>query len=812
MGSIAAAGKRSSSGRGRRSKAGAGRWVEGLETRTLFAAAIARGSLLDETWINISGTAMTALTSNANYPNHPSGRVLNADFQTLSPNWATNYGERVRGYVLPETSGTYTFTLTGNNTSELYLSTDDTSANEKLIAWTPSAAGHSSPQPTSAPVTLAAGTAYFVELRHKAGTGADTWSVTWTPPGSASAAAIPTSNLAPFGVNTPLPTQASILSTLASGHPRILTSSEQFQWVRQQIATNSQFATWYQNELKKADSILTQPVAQYVLSTDGNILATSRTVLDRVQTLAFVYQIGGDSKYAERAWTELDNAAKFPDWHPSHFLDTAEMTHAFSIGYDWLYSYWTAARKSELSTSIINLGLKPGLSAYQSKQWFFQSTANNWNLVCNGGMTLGALAVANDNATLASQILEYAIPSVLPVMAHFTNGNGGWYEGPGYWGFATEYNVRMMAAMQTALGSAFGLDSVAGVNKTGYYAIYDTGAAGQSFNYADAGSGAIAGPQMFWYGLRYNDPNFDYWERSHMGSTPNTLDLLWYNPAGSDPVTAKLPLDHYFAGESETVDMRSAWNDPNATFVGFKAGQNAQSHGDLDIGDFVLDALGKRWAMDLGSDNYALPGYFDNSKQRWTYYRKRAEGQNTLVINPGSGPDQNLSAKTKMIRTGFGANSSFSIADMTAAYNNVTSVQRGIQLLNGNKDVIVQDEIKAVTGKTLDTWWFMHTQASNITVAADGKSAILTQGTARLWVKILSGPGTAKIAVMPATPLPTSPNPSGQNPNTGIQKLAIHMTGVTSTTLSVMMVPLNPTDTPPTTVPPVTALSTWKAS
>ena len=34
---------------------------------------------------------------------------------------------------------------------------------------------------------------------------------------------------------------------------------------------------------------------------------------------------------------ELRAAAAFPDWNPSHFLDTAEMTHAFAIGYDWLY-------------------------------------------------------------------------------------------------------------------------------------------------------------------------------------------------------------------------------------------------------------------------------------------------------------------------------------------------------------------------------------------------------------------------------------------------------------------------------------------
>ena len=60
--------------------------------------------------------------------------------------------------------------------------------------------------------------------------------------------------------------------------------------------------------------------------------------------------------------------------------------------------------------------------------------------------------------------------------------------------------------------------------------------------------------------------------------------------------------------------MRSDWLDPSAMFVGIKAGTNRVNHSHLDLGTFVLDALGQRWAVDLGGDNYNLPGYFGNKR------------------------------------------------------------------------------------------------------------------------------------------------------------------------------------------------------
>ena len=240
-----------------------------------------------------------------------------------------------------------------------------------------------------------------------------------------------------------------------------------------------------------------------------------------------------------------------------------------------------------------------------------------------------------------------------------------------------------------------------------------------------------------------------------------------------------LPLDKYFR-HAEVATFRGDWKNSNAVFVGFKAGNNRASHGHLDLGSFVLDAQGERWALDLGSDNYNLPGYF--GKQRSTYYRLRAEGHNTLVFNNGDpGPDQNLDAKTQIVRFESKPRRAFAIADLTPAYSkSAQSVRRGIALLN-RSDVLIQDEIDAKPPG--EFWWFMHTPAK---IKLDGSSAILTLGKKQMHARILSPVGATFIALK-AEPLPDSPHPEGQADDSHISKLAVHFKDAQHVRLAILI-------------------------
>ena len=93
-------------------------------------------------------------------------------------------------------------------------------------------------------------------------------------------------------------------------------------------------------------------------------------------------------------------AAAFPDWNPAHFLDTAEMTNALAVGYDWLFDFLSVEDRATIRKAIVDKGLKPGMAVYANKGWWTTAT-HNWSQVCNGGMTAGALAIADEEPELA---------------------------------------------------------------------------------------------------------------------------------------------------------------------------------------------------------------------------------------------------------------------------------------------------------------------------------------------------------------------------------------------------------------------------
>jgi hypothetical protein len=599
----------------------------------------------------------------------------------------------------------------------------------------------------------------------------------------------------------------SLIEGLRAEHPRLMATADDFTALRARVQSDQVSGDWYDSLVVKAEALLTQPVSQYGFPDGRTLLQISRQVLDRTYILAMVYQVGGDERYAERLWEELEAAAAFPDWNPQSFLSTAEMTHAFAIGYDWLYDYWSSVQRQTLSDAIVSMGLQPGLTGYDNGEWW-SNTTNNWNIVTNGGLGMGALAVGDVVPALAEEIITRGL-GFLPTAIGEYAPDGAYPESVGYWAYATRYLVPYIAALETSLGNDFGLKASSGLAETGYFPLYMAGPSGRSFHYYDASGAIQQPPELFWLAEAYEEPVFSWWGSQGSGNSPR--HLLWYDPTYlQTPEEAELPLDKYFR-RSEVVTNRSSWNSPDAVFTGFKAGDNRSNHGDLDLGTFVLDALGVRWAEELGPEDYGVPGYWSDgvNGERWTYYMKRAEGQNTLVVNPGFGPDQSPLATGEIVRFESGPTETFSVADLSEAYeaHGVTSWQRGVKLFDHRRQVLVQDELQANT--PVDAWWFMHTLA-DIEIAADGKSAMLSYGGEQLLARILTPSGGASFMVTDAAPLWTSPNPEGQTKHLGMRKLAISIEDTEELQLAVLFSPMPDGVMPVGGLPVIDSLQDWE--
>ncbi len=146
------------------------------------------GLLTRAAWTGISGDFLTGLKSSPNYPNNPNSIGTVSTFAGPA-NWADNYGSKIYGYIRPQTTGSYTFWITGDNNCELYLSPNQNAASKTMIATVLSYSGptevNKHPQQKSAPQTLTAGQYYYVEALHKDGLGPEHVTVYWQGPGIA---------------------------------------------------------------------------------------------------------------------------------------------------------------------------------------------------------------------------------------------------------------------------------------------------------------------------------------------------------------------------------------------------------------------------------------------------------------------------------------------------------------------------------------------------------------------------------------------------------------------------------------------------
>jgi len=761
------------------------------------------GAVMREVWHGLAGASISTLTSNANYPSKPASREMLTSFECLAKDWEDGYGTRVTGFIRAPISGTYTFAVSGDDVVELYLSTDSNSANKALIASSDTPTGFrdfaANASQQSAPRTLVGGQRYYVELLHKENTLADHWSVAWKQPGDTQFSIIPGTALMMPGVDTAQPSTSNFFNTLCTEQPRLGVSRERFLWLKQM----------WESPLPSA----AKTRAQSVINTANNDLTAApdsgRHGRDRLQRLALAWWLTGDTRYPEYAWTSIINhAINNGDWADPWKGVTNGVV---AIGYDWFYPYWSQARKTTMTNKMV-AGFNGGWT---------DSYSNNIGVLINCGHMEAMLAVGLVNESAAEGRMSTAIGRLNPKVAEWNANAGAWYEGTDYGIFTKWAFGQTMPAMEMALGSTFGLSKIAGVSSTAREPLTIASNNRQRFTFSDVGTGSHnATGWANWWARRYGAHEIYDFSRQVGSSALNALYVpeTTISPAatGMNPDTAfRGPADASGGDFCEVVTMRQNWTDPKATFVGGMGG-TYESHGHLQSGTFQLSARGVKWFIDLSSENYDVKNHNTTTPNptgvdRWDYYRWRAEGHNCLVVNPTAGPDRIWNAPPAPLvnyQSAQNGQRSFAVWDLSDNISGVTKVQRGIQLFNGRKEVLVQDEI--VTPSASTAWWYAHFQSTSTPpeISPDGKSVVLTSGSERLWGKIVSGGGVW--TVRPASALIQTNNPPvADTPNTGKNKLAIQLTGVTNTTLAVWFVPLAPGENPPATTPAITPLSSW---
>jgi len=526
----------------------------------------------------------------------------------------------------------------------------------------------------------------------------------------------------------------SRLDQVGPDHPRLFLGPGGEEALSQKLESTPLLQKAYKHVEATADEILDLPLIERK-KVGRRMLGTSRLCLQRVFYLSLAYRMTDDERYGERAIEEMLEAAAFSDWNPRHFLDVAEMTAALAIGYDWVHDVLEPGEGEVIRRAIIEKGLKPSMAG----GWWVDAE-NNWNPVCHGGLVLGALAILEDEPELAEKVIQRAIENVPRAMAEYAP-DGAYPEGPGYWNYGTTYNVILIDALESVLGTDFGLSKAEGFMDTGDYYLHATGPTGLYFNYSDSRPAGGVSPTMFWFAAKRSDSSLLWREiealedflsrpRSAKGISSRSFPFLILWAKAFDRIPAPQVTNWRGGGKTPVAFHRTGWKGKDEIFVAVKGGSPRVSHAHMDIGTFVMDAAGVRWAEDLG-----LQPYYDlESKgislwsshqegQRWDVFRLNNFSHNTLVVN---GRKQQADGHAPISDFSGQGESPYTVIDMSAVYDGqLDSAKRKVSLVR-ERSVLIVDEIKTLDRESTVRWG-MVTRAS-VEVIGDGEAILRKDG------------------------------------------------------------------------------------
>lgn len=424
-------------------------------------------------------------------------------------------------------------------------------------------------------------------------------------------------------------------------HPRLLLTQGGEEAVKKSIATFPSLLKVHKRILEESDEILIQQMAERVME-GKRLLSVSRLALKRIFYLSYAYRMTKEEKYAYRATQEMLSVSRFPDWNPSHFLDVGEMVLALSIGYDWLYEYLESETRSIVRDAIV----EKGLDAAALDEWFYRA-ASNWNSVCNAGLLYGALAVFEDVPDKAKKIIERCLLTNPKALSAY-GPDGGYPEGFHYWGYGTSFQVLLIAALESALGTDAGLSEYPGFLESARFMEFMTAPSGEYFNFSDAVNGVRCNMMMFWFAKKMGDLSLLWLENQYLENPSvcfaedRLLPCLLIFCAHQDLSNIQPPSCHFWhnSGKTPVFIYRGGWNSKEDSYLAVKGGSPLTSHAHMDAGSFIYERKGIRWAIDLGMQNYLSlesrgVNLWDQSQegQRWGVFRLGNMAHNTLTIN-----------------------------------------------------------------------------------------------------------------------------------------------------------------------------------
>ncbi len=400
---------------------------------------------------------------------------------------------------------------------------------------------------------------------------------------------------------------------------------------------------------------------------------------DALVAFSTLFRLTGDKKYAARAEAETEAFATMDAWNDAVL---GEISFAMAACYDWCHHVWSESQKALLERGMLRNGIRPGLELYEGKRKMWHSGCA-YGAAVNSGMLALSVALSSVYPESARRLLGYAMKNAEANYLTFAP-DGGYAESVVAWTKASKSLGLFSAMLQNACGSDYGLSRAPGFLATARFGLLSEGAGG-IWNYhscapvsADTSSLSVLGSLT--ESLAAHRTRRQRLEDGKEDVHP--FDLIFYRQI-PDKETPELPLDAVYR-KAGLAMMRSSWEE-NGLFVGLHGGSNRTLGTDLDAGSVILDWEGERFFSETG-----------NVESLSVLLRRRAEGQNTFVINPPEDehvPDQNPAAVAAFTEMRSSPDRAYAVVDMTDTNPAIVKAKRGVLLTQKRKLVVIQDEV-----------------------------------------------------------------------------------------------------------------------
>lgn len=534
-------------------------------------------------------------------------------------------------------------------------------------------------------------------------------------------------------------------------HPRLIFKAGDFDAVRTLVAQDSVAQRLHNHIVQRSEHLFTRPVSERI-QTGKRLLGVSRDVLERVSMWAYMYHFTGEHKYVKRAEQEMLAVAAFSDWNPSHFLDVGEMCTALAIGLDWLYDELPESSRAVIAEAIANKGLK---AADLKKYWWYTGT-NNWNSVCNAGLVMGAVAIADRYPELAQRHIAKSVKSNHLAMPSY-GPEGVYPEGYGYWDYGTWFQVLMIESLRSAGCDTEGLEKYPGFLESARFMDYMQSFDRRVYNFSDDGAAYdMSNPLLYWFAAETGDMSLLYNDRLVTSSVKNlrlgsrrllAVAMLFMTRCDLSKVAPSE--NRCWAGQGEQPIFICRDKD---FYLGTKGGSPSLPHAHMDAGSFVYEWGGVRWASELGSQSYhSLEKVgvdlwnMKQASQRWDVFRLGLDSHNTIMVN-----DKRLriNGSAPMTATYTDPDCSGATFDLSSLYFDLERAVRTITVDAKGKLTVV-DEMKAGADDCRVRWTICTPTVPKVLSRTEIE---LQSGDRKVLLRVVNPKGEVTPFVLPNTP------------------------------------------------------------